>query len=156
MRLGRASKVLHGGGVRPEQVEAGPAIAADAVALVRLTASTSKHCEPSSSAKSAAPPAATPTTHIFFDASSAARARLHLPAVQKSPLTGSWGVVHARLAHVFTASDIFCVWRDARGVDPPWYPHIQISRIDPDSIQAISIMCLCASRLPSIHPRVVP
>ena len=36
MRLERASKVLHGGGVRPEQVEAGPAIAAGAVALVRL------------------------------------------------------------------------------------------------------------------------
>ena len=39
MRLGRTSEVLHGGGVRPEKVKAlgaGPAIAADAVALVRL------------------------------------------------------------------------------------------------------------------------
>ena len=32
MRLGRTSEILHGGGVRPEQVEAGPAIAAGASA----------------------------------------------------------------------------------------------------------------------------
>ena len=39
MRLGRTSEILHGGGVRLEKVKAlgaGPAIAADAVALVRL------------------------------------------------------------------------------------------------------------------------
>ena len=39
MRLGRTSEILHGGGVRLEKVkvlDAGPAIAADAVALVRL------------------------------------------------------------------------------------------------------------------------